>query len=84
MKTKNAALGILVISFLAVALVSADTDDYYGGMMSNNYGMMGNYCGMMYGSYGYGWMIFFWIISLLIIAVLVLLIILIVKQLQKK
>jgi hypothetical protein len=69
-------LGMFFSAILALALVSAhmgDYDNYYSGMGS-----------MMYGSYGYGGMIFAWLTGVLFIAVLVLLIIWLIKQIEKR
>jgi uncharacterized membrane protein len=73
MKKTKLTLSTLVLIILAFALVSADVG-------SCGYGM-GE---MMYGSYGYGGLLFSWIFGFLVIAILLLLIIWLFKQIQKK
>lgn len=69
---------LMSLAILAsLTFVSAQT---YSCPMGNS-GLVG---GMMYGSYGSGWLIFTWILGILMLVALILLIFWLFKQINKK
>lgn len=76
MKKINLMFGTFILTILALALVSAhleNSDQYHGGMG-----------GMMYGSYGYGGMVFGWLVGFLFVVILILFVVWLIKEIQNK